>query len=255
VNQVTSKTMPGRSNNPGLISAIQFLTIIPMGNRAFDARAALPYFPVCGLGIGCLVLFVDWTAGRFWPPAVVAFWDVLTLIVISGALHLDGLADTGDGLYGQRSTAKILAIMKDSRIGAMGMVAAVCCLAAKWIGISSIEVHKNLWLLLVPAYSRGAVLVAIRSMPYGRPDGGTGHDFFGSPLRRADFWAFALIIGLSLAMGWDTLKINIGFALIVGSILAWYRRKLGTVTGDMLGAMIEVTEASLFLIAAAQLSI
>jgi adenosylcobinamide-GDP ribazoletransferase len=247
--------MHGKSNSSGWISAIQFLTVIPMGNRAFNARAALPYFPVCGLGIGCLVLFVDWTAGRFWPPAVVAFWDVLTLVVISGALHLDGLADTGDGLYGQRSLTQILTIMKDSRIGAMGMVAAVCCLAAKWIGISSIEIHKNLWLLLVPAYSRGAVLIAIKWMPYGRPDGGTGHDFFDPPLRAADFWALALMVGLSLAMGWDTFTINMGFVLIVGSILAWYRRKIGIVTGDMLGALIEVTEAGLFLIAAAQLSV
>jgi adenosylcobinamide-GDP ribazoletransferase len=244
--------IPDKSNSPGWTSAIQFLTIIPLGNRTFDPRAALPYFPVCGLGIGCLVLLVDWVTGRFWPPAVVAFWDVLTLVVISGALHLDGLADTGDGLYGQRSAAKILTIMKDSRIGAMGMVAAVCCLAAKWIGISTIEIHKSLWLVLVPAYSRATVLLATKWMPYGRPDGGTGHDFFDPPLRTADFWALALIVGLSLTMGWDSLKINVGFVLIVASVLAWYRRKLGSITGDMLGALIEVTEAGLLLLAAAQ---
>jgi adenosylcobinamide-GDP ribazoletransferase len=244
--------MHGRPNSPGWISAIQFLTIIPLGKRAFDARAALPYFPVCGLGIGCVVLFVDWVAGRFWPPAVVALCDVLTLIIISGSLHLDGLADTGDGLYGHRSTTTILAIMKDSRIGAMGLVAVLCCLAAKWAGISSMEMNRSLWLLLVPAYSRGAVLIAIKSMPYGRPGGGTGHDFFEPPLEAADFWALALLAAGSLAMGWDALKINVGFVLIVSATLAWYRSKLGTLTGDMLGALIEVTEAGLLMIAAAQ---
>ena len=244
--------MHGRPKSHGCISAIQFLTVIPLGNRAFNARAALPYFPVCGLGIGCLVLFVDWAAARLWPPAVVALCDVLTLIVISGSLHLDGLADTGDGLYGHRSTNKILAIMKDSRIGAMGMVAVLCCLAAKWIGISSLEMNRGLWLLLVPAYARGAVLIAIKLMPYGRPDGGTGHDFFAPPLQAVDYWAFALLGAGSLAMGWDALKINVGFVIIVSATLAWYRRKLGTVTGDMLGALIEVTEAGLLVIAAAQ---
>lgn len=244
--------MHGKSSSSGWISAIEFLTIIPLGNRTFSARAALPYFPICGLGIGCLVLFVDWAAGRFWPPAVVALCDVLTLIVISGALHLDGLADTGDGLYGQRSATKILAIMKDSRIGAMGMVAVLCCLAAKWIAISSLEMNRSLWLLLVPAYARGAVPIAIRVLPYGRPDGGTGHDFFDPPLQATDYWALALIVAGSLAMGWDALKINAGFVLIVSAVLAWYRRKLGTITGDMLGALIEVTEAGLLLIAAAQ---
>ena len=244
--------MQNKPNGSGWISAIQFLTIIPMGSHPFNARAALPYFPVAGLGIGCLLILVHRIAGMFWPPPAVAFCDLFALIGITGALHLDGLADTGDGLYGQRSAAKILAIMKDSRIGTMGMVAASCCLAAKWIGISSMEIHKSLWLLLVPAYSRGAVLIAIKWLPYGRPDGGTGHDFFDRPLRVIDYWALALIVGVSLSMGWDALKINAGFVLIVCSILAWYKRKLGTVTGDMLGALIEVTEAGLFLIAAAQ---
>jgi adenosylcobinamide-GDP ribazoletransferase len=244
--------MHGRSNSVGWISAIQFLTIIPLGNGAFNARAALPYFPICGLGIGCVVLFVDWAAGWFWPPAAVALCDVLTLIVISGSLHLDGLADTGDGLYGHRSPTKILTIMKDSRIGAMGLVAVLCCLSAKWIGLSSIDINKGLWLLLVPAYARGAVPIAIKVMPYGRPDGGTGHDFFDAPLRAMDFWALALIAAVSLTMGWDALKLNVGFVFIVVATLAWYRRKLGTITGDMLGALIEVTEAGLFMIAAAQ---
>jgi adenosylcobinamide-GDP ribazoletransferase len=244
--------MQNKPNGPGWISAIQFLTIIPLGNRSFNARAALPYFPVCGLGIGCLVVLVDWAAGLFWPPPAAALCDLFALIGISGALHLDGLADTGDGLYGQRSATKILTIMKDSRIGAMGMVAVWCCLMVKWIGISSMEIHRSLWLLLVPAYSRGAVLIATQLMPYGRPDGGTGLDFFDPPLRVVDYWALVLIVGVSLAMGWDTLKINVGFVLIVSSILAWYRRKLGTITGDMLGALIEATEAGLFLIAAAQ---
>ncbi len=247
--------MHHRPNGSGWISAIQFLTIVPVKSaQTFSARAALPFFPVCGLAIGGVLLLVDWAAGLIWPPAAVALCDVLVLIGISGALHLDGLADTGDGLYGQRSATQILSIMKDSRIGAMGLVAVLCCLAAKWIGIHALDAHRSLWLLLVPAYARGSVLIATRLLPYGRPDGGTGHDFFNSPLQPRDFWGLALIAAASLLMGWDALKINAGFAIIVGLMLIWYRRKLGTVTGDMLGALIEVIEAGLFLIAVAQWS-
>lgn len=245
--------MHRRSNGSGWISALAFLTILPIRSAAdFNARGALPYFPVCGLGIGAVLLFVDWIARLFWPTPAAAMCDVLTLVAISGALHLDGLADTGDGLYGHRSAAQRLTIMKDSRIGAMGMIAVICCLAVKWMGISTLAAHRSLWLLLVPAYARASVLVAVNSLPYGRAADGTGHAFFGAPLKPAEFWALAAAAGVSLFMGWDAVKLNLGFALIVGTMLIWYRQKLGSITGDMLGALIEVTEAGLFLLAAAR---
>ena len=244
--------MQGKPNGFGWISAIQFLTILPVRTtKTFNARSALPYFPLIGLVIGSLLLLVDRTATLFWPQPVVALCDVLSLILISGALHLDGLADTSDGLYSRRSIDQALAIMKDSRIGAMGMVAVLCCLAVKWAGISCLEAHRSLWLLTVPAYARGSVLIATKLLPYGRPNGGTGHDFFEIPLRLTEFWALALLALASLLMGWDALKINMGFIIIVSLMLAWYKRKIGVITGDMLGALIEVTEAALFLLAAA----
>jgi adenosylcobinamide-GDP ribazoletransferase len=245
--------MHHRSNGSGWISALVFLTILPIRNTIdFNARGALPYFPVIGIGIGAALLVVDWTARLFWQAPAVALCDVLALVAISGALHLDGLADTGDGLYGHRSAAQRLTIMKDSRIGAMGMIAVICCLAVKWTGISSLAPHRSLWLLLVPAYARASVLVAVNALPYGRAADGTGHAFFGKPLKPVEFWALAVAAGISLSMGWDAVILNLGFAIIVGVMLIWYRHKLGSITGDMLGALIEVTEAGLFLLAAAR---
>lgn len=245
--------MHRRTNGSGWISALVFLTILPIRSTTdFNARGALPYFPLCGLGIGAVLLLADWTARLFWPNPAVAMWNVLILVAISGALHLDGLADTGDGLYGHRSAAQRLTIMKDSRIGAMGMIAVICCLAVKWVGISALAAHRSLWLLLVPAYARASVLIAVNALPYGRAADGTGHAFFGTPLKPAEFWALAVAAGISLCMGWDAVKLNVGFGLIVGSMLIWYRQKLGSITGDMLGALIEVTEAGLFLLAAAR---
>jgi len=239
----------------GFLSATQFLTIIPLGrHQTFEARTALPFFPFCGLLIGSMLIGIHAVAGLWWPGPVAAVLDVVGLAVLTGALHLDGLADTADGLYGHRAPEQALAIMKDSRIGAMGMVSVVCCLAAKWAGIAHLAANDRLWLLLVPAYARSSVLLGTKALPYGRPGGGTGHAFFQTPIQLKEFWGLGLLVGLSLSTGWGFLSLNLGFLLIVGMILGWYQRKIQCITGDMLGAMIEVTEAGLFLIAAARWS-
>jgi adenosylcobinamide-GDP ribazoletransferase len=236
---------------PDLLSAVQFLTIIPCGRgHIFNARMALPFFPLGGLLIGAILAGIHAVSSLWWPGPVVALLDVVGLAVLTGALHLDGLADTADGLYGQRPPEKALAIMKDSRIGAMGTISVVCCLAAKWGGLSHIVDHTPIWLLLVPAYARSAVLFGIKFLPYGRPEGGTGHPFFSTPVSLKDLWGIGLLVGISLVSGWPLVGLNLGFTLTVFMILKWYGRKIGCITGDMLGAMIEVTEAALFLVAA-----
>jgi adenosylcobinamide-GDP ribazoletransferase len=234
----------------GLRSSVQFLTIMPWpGESSFDARAALPFFPVCGLGIGVALVVIDALASLLWPRPVVAMIDVVFLAVVSGALHLDGLADTADGLYGRREPEKVLSIMKDSRVGAMGVVAVLCCLALKWVGIAHISAHHKIWLLIVPAYARAAVLFGTRVLPYGRP-GGTAHAFFNSPLRAKDFWSLGMLLPISMLASWHCIIINAGFAVIVIATLQWYRRKINCITGDMLGALIEINETGLFIIAA-----
>jgi adenosylcobinamide-GDP ribazoletransferase len=236
---------------PAFLSAVQFLTVIPCGRRlAFDAREALPFFPLGGLLIGAVLAGIHAISGLWWPAPVVGLLDVVGLVVLTGALHLDGLADTADGLYGYRPPEQALEIMKDSRIGAMGSVTVICCLAAKWAGLANISGHAPLLLLLVPAYARSAVLFGIKLLPYGRPDGGTGHAFFKTPVGVRDFWGVGLLAGISLLSARALVGFNLGFAVTVFAILAWYRKKIGCITGDMLGAMIEVTEAALFLVAA-----
>ncbi|MEJ2157324.1 MAG: adenosylcobinamide-GDP ribazoletransferase [Desulfobacteraceae bacterium] len=237
----------------GLRSSVQFLTIMPWpGEGAFDARAALPFFPICGLGIGVALVVVDALASQLWPRLIVSLIDVVALAVISGALHLDGLADTADGLYGRREPEKILSIMKDSRVGAMGVVVVVCGLFLKWMGIAHIAAHYKIWLLLVPAYARAAVLFGTRFLPYGRPGGGTAHPFFHPPLKATDFWSVVVLVALSLLISWQSIILNAGFAAVMVTVLWWYRRKMNCITGDMLGALIEIIETGLFLVAAIQ---
>ena len=208
----------------------------------------MPYFPLVGILLGLLVAFFDRLIFNLWAEPVVALLDVVFLAIITGAFHLDGLGDTADGLFGQRPREKALAIMKDSRIGTMGLVAIVSGLALKWAGIAGLGESRSLLLVIVPAYARSGVLFGIRFLEYGRPDGGTGLDFFKEKLKPAAFWGLALPVGLSMFLGWQALTLNLCFIILVLTILYYYKKRIDCITGDMLGAMIEFLEAGLFLL-------
>ena len=232
-----------------LISAIQFITILPVGKPGpFAPQKMMPYFPLVGILLGLLVAVFDLLMLNLWPKPVVALLDVILLAAVTGAFHLDGLGDTADGLYGQRPKEKALAIMKDSRIGTMGLVAIVFGLAVKWAGIAGVDMHRGLLLIIIPAYARSGALFGIRFLEYGRPDGGTGLDFFQEKLKPVAFWGVALPVGLSLFLGWQALLINLYFIIIILIILYYYKKRINCITGDMLGAMIELIEAGLFLL-------
>ncbi len=231
------------------ISALQFITILPVGKPGpFDPPKMMPFFPVVGILLGLLVALFDRLAVIFWDEPVVALLDVILLAIVTGAFHLDGLGDTADGLLGMRPRDKALTIMKDSRIGAMGLVAVVFGLALKWGGIAGLDVNRSLLLVIIPAYARSGVLFGIRFLEYGRPDGGTGLEFFKETLKLAAFWGLALPVGLSLFLGLKALWLNLCFMIITSTILYYYKKRMGCITGDMLGAMIELSEAGLFLL-------
>jgi adenosylcobinamide-GDP ribazoletransferase len=233
----------------GFISAVRFMTILPLGKSdTFDPKEMVQFFPILGLLVGVLVSVFDAAVSGLWSRPVVALLDVIVLIVVTGAFHLDGLGDTADGLLGLRPREKALAIMKDSRIGAMGLVAIVCGLSIKWAGISSLDAHRHLLLAIVPAYARGGQLFGIRFLKYGRPDGGTGHALFGNTLELSAFWGLLVPVALSLWLGWRGLWLNMVFVSVTGAILLYYKRRMDCITGDMLGAMIEITESLLFLL-------
>ena len=232
-----------------LISALQFITILPLGKgKSFDPPKMVPYFALVGILLGLLVAGFDALVVRFWAPPVVALLDLILLAVLTGAFHIDGLGDTADGLLGPRSRDKALEIMKDSRIGTMGLVAILFGLAIKWGGIASLDAHRSIILIMIPAYARAGILFGMRYLPYGRPDG-TGKPFFSEKISFKHFWGLIFPIGLSLILGLEAIWLNLAFAIIIGSILFFYKKRMGCITGDMLGAMTEVTEAGLFLTA------
>jgi adenosylcobinamide-GDP ribazoletransferase len=236
------------------IAAIQFLTILPLGAKGtYAPRDMIPWFPAVGLLLGVLLAFFDTLVAYLWAPGAAAVLDVILLIVLTGALHLDGLGDTADGLYGHRPAGRALDIMKDSRIGAMALVTVVAALALKWSGLAGVAEHRFLVLALVPAYARGAMLFGIRALPYGRSSEGTGYGLFATPLGFRDFSGLMAVVALSLLLGWPALILNLVYLVLVQFILFYYRRKIGCITGDMLGAMAEITESALFFLMAMEI--
>ena len=232
-----------------LIAAIQFLTIIPLGKPAiYEPRGMIPYFPIVGLIIGTLVSIWDYMALKLWSEPVAAVLDVVFLVVITAALHLDGLGDTADGLLGHHSREKALSIMKDSRIGVMGLVAILCGLAVKWGGILNLDANRALLIALIPAYARSGMVFGIRFLAYGRPDGGTGQDCFEEPVTPFAFWGLLIPVAFSCFLGWRGIWLNICFILITSTLLFYYNKRIKCITGDMLGTMSEITESMLFLL-------
>jgi len=235
-----------------LRAAISFMTILPTGRPVpFTPTAMIPMFPVVGLIIGGLLALFDQLALRIFPHPVGAVLDVLFLISITGALHVDGLGDTADGIFSHRSRERTMEIMKDSRLGTMGLVAIVCILAIKASSLAVIGPHRFIALMVIPAYARAGLLFGIRYLPYGRPEGGTGADFFKTPLPFSSFIWLLPPVCLSLLIGARCFLVNALFAGTVAGMILFYKRTLNCMTGDMLGAMVEVTEAVLFLAMAA----
>ncbi len=231
-----------------LISALQFITILPLGKaETFDPPKMIPYFPLVGILLGLLVALFDSVVIRFWAPQVAALLDIILLAVLTGAFHIDGLGDTADGLLGPRPRDKALEIMKDSRIGTMGLVAILFGLALKWGGIANLDAHRSIILIMIPAYARAGILFGMRYLPYGRPEG-TGKPFFKDKLSIKHFWGLLLPVVLSLIIGLKAIWLNLAFVIIIVSILFFYKKRAGCITGDMLGAMTEITEAGLFLL-------
>lgn len=231
-----------------LIASLQFITAIPLGKpQPFDPKKIITNFPLAGLIIGLTLALFDVLASALWSPQVAAALDVVLLAAITGAFHLDGLADTADGLYGNQEREKALAIMKDSRVGAMGLVAVVCVLLVKVAAIGHVEQFRFLVLVVVPAYARSAMMVGMRFLSYVRGEEGTGSAFFETPLTSVDFKWIVLPLFLSLLMGWRGLLLNVAFVLVVVALLYVYKKKMGGITGDMLGCMVEIVEATLFL--------
>lgn len=244
-----------------LAAALRFLTRLPVPGPALDPGdlgRALAWFPVAGAALGGLVAGAGWLLAPRLAPGVLAVLLAALLAGLTGALHLDGLADVADGLGGGHGDrARTLAIMRDSRIGAFGGTALVLVLLVKVAAISELLGRGGAeWTLLcAPVLARTAAVPLVVLLPYARPEGlgRAFHDGGGARELAIAAALGAVILGLTAAAAAGPRVVLPALAGLgaAGLVALACRRRLGGLTGDVYGAAIELAEAAFLLVASA----
>ncbi|HET8531131.1 MAG TPA: adenosylcobinamide-GDP ribazoletransferase [Methylomirabilota bacterium] len=239
-----------------LILAVRFLTVVPVPGREAQGASALGraawWFPVVGLLLGAGLAGAAYVLERLFPPLVAATLLVAGWKVVTGGIHLDGLADVMDGLAGP-DPGRRLAIMRDSRIGVFGAVGLILCLLLAVTAVADLPGSaRSRLLLLAPVVGRVAPLLVGKWIRPATPGEGLGAAFVAGLSR----WAGPLsgLGGLALgaallgpggvvvaAAAWSVAVLWAGFAA----------RRLGGLTGDVLGAVVELAELGALLAGAA----
>ena len=237
-----------------LIAAFAFLTRLPVWAGPISDRVlgrSVAFFPLVGLVLGLVVTGLGyWIMGTL-TPTLGAVLLVALLAALTGALHLDGLSDLFDGLGGGRGDReRVLAIMRDSRIGAHGAVALVLVLGAKIAAVAVLlESRDFLGLMAFPVIARFAVVPQIVLFRYTRPEG-LGRAFNGEARVVELAVATATMVAVAIALGPAIAReagAAVGASVLIGF---WLRARLGGLTGDIYGATIEITETVALFVAA-----
>ncbi|MBI5428761.1 MAG: adenosylcobinamide-GDP ribazoletransferase [Nitrospinae bacterium] len=230
-------------------SAVSFLTVIPTPRQsAWDDGRKIVYFPLVGLTIGVLLYGVDRLLSGFAYREIRSALDVLFLAVISGGLHLDGLADSADGLLSHKGRETSLEIMKDPRIGAMGALAVVFCVLLKFAGLLGIENGRCwAWFLAAPALARATQTLGLVFLNNARGKDGLGAPFFQKgQYRLLGFCIVPIAIPFLASVATGLLSLGV-FAISTIVLFMYFQSRLGGMTGDTFGATTEVVETALFL--------
>ena len=228
--------------------ALQFLTVLPVKIKSKIAEEeyarSLLYFPVVGMLIGLVLAGVTLLSG-FLPNLVVGVLIVITSVFITGGIHLDGFADTCDGFYGLRSKEQILEIMRDSRVGTMGVVGLCCLLFLKVTLIVSIP-REILWKLLImmTVFARWSQVLACSTSDYARREG-KARCFVEYDSKKE------LLVGsiFTVVLSFVLMKLRGGILLVICLLpillfITYIKRKIGGMTGDTIGAVSEIAEVA-----------
>jgi adenosylcobinamide-GDP ribazoletransferase len=235
----------------GLLAALQFLTLLPI-KRNFTLEQigqATVFFPVVGIIIGGILVGLNYLLSLILPPSLVNALLVAALAVITGGLHLDGLADTLDGVGGQHTVEERLEIMKDSRIGGFGAIGIAVVLLLQYAALNNIPSELKMYtLLLTPTLSRWAMVNAIYVYPYARPSG------MGKILKKGLLglhYALDTVLGLMVAV----ILFRLGGLVIMAAAWAtadltalYLKSKLKGLTGDTYGTINEMVTLAVLII-------
>jgi adenosylcobinamide-GDP ribazoletransferase len=234
--------------------AAAFLTRLPIRQPEPAGLSALARagrcFPVVGLGVGLAAGVVYAVSIEFaLPPILAAVLAVAAAILVTGALHEDGLADTADGFGGGGDREAKLHIMRDSRIGTYGVIALILALAAQIAALSVLGDSDAVAasLIVCHAASRALLVPVMHFEPPARSDGLAVS--VGRPTSSTALWALGIAALVALIFTWFDGPI----AFVIGAAVAWTvvriaRRQIGGITGDVLGAVQQTTAVAMLLV-------
>lgn len=234
-----------------LRTALRTLTIIPVpGKDCKTFSDSLMLFPLVGLLLGGVVYVVARVVSAGIPdqPLLSAFFATVTLSVITGGLHIDGLADVADAFGGGRDREQVLTIMKDSRHGTFGVMAIVFITFGKIIAIMISIQYSLFWVLIIfPVVGRGVQAAGCSALPYARSEGGKA----GAFVKKQPVYTVLLALITVLAIG---ISVMMHFYMLSGALfftccaaVCFYlfcMKRIGGITGDCLGAVNEIAEIS-----------
>lgn len=231
-----------------IVVAFQFLTrlYLPI-NVEWDTanlRRSVMWFGLVGAFIGAILAGAMTIFNRFdLIPAVAAIIILLIWIFITGGMHIDGISDMADGFFSMRDKEKTLEIMKDSHVGAFGVITIVFLLLIKFEMLKEfIIIEKNVWLLILPPTIARIAAGLVLSFYETTKKSGLGYTFHSSDPRI--FWAIGFIVTLIISSILNIKSlIFIGIAILASNLMAiWAKKKIGGLNGDIYGAIVETVE-------------
>lgn len=232
--------------------AVAFFTRLPVGNstnHGMPLSNAVIYFPVVGAMIG-LVASAVWSVASILLPAVLAAgMAIVAGILLTGALHEDGLADCADGLGGGTTRKKSLEIMRDSRIGSYGALALIVSIGLRWSALATLTIGDGVFALIAAhALSRTMILLPIAFTNYAREDG-LGQSV-SDGISASRFWLIGACTGIVVILAFGTAGLIAGsLALLTTGLFTLYlKSRIGGYTGDTLGAVQQIAEISMLLV-------
>ncbi|MCK7594952.1 adenosylcobinamide-GDP ribazoletransferase [Pseudomarimonas salicorniae] len=236
--------------------ALQYFTRLPVPAMAeFDPAwltHSARYFPLVGWLVGAACAGVFWVASGTFEPAIAAGLALATGVLLTGAFHEDGLADTCDALGGRVERERALEIMRDSRIGSYGSLALLLNTGLRWAALASLGAGLGaLALFLMHPAARGGAASLMARLDYVRLDDSKAKPVAAPQSAEALRWMLGFAALPAALLGWiaplATLAGLLAVAAVHGVCRRWYRRRLGGYTGDALGACEQLGETAFLL--------
>ena len=232
------------------LMALRFLTVFPVPAQLEEKERSLAhamvFFPAVGLLIGALSLALFSLAESIFPPRVAVLFLLVVPVLLSGGLHIDGLADFCDGFFAGKDKADVLRIMKDPSVGVWGVLGITLLLLSKY-ELLLVLPYRGKFLLLAMAASRWAQVALSFSLPYAGRSGGLGEIVAKKVTFRVLAGATVVPLILACWLRGTGLMVLGGLVIFLVGLAVFFKKKLGGVTGDLLGAASELTELFIFL--------